>query len=284
MNRPASHERLYRFLLRLYPASFHERFADEMVQLFGDQLRDARAAGVPAGTARTWLRTLADLAATAASERARRDRTVAHSLAAPSALSRALGGFGIVGGLVLMAAFVIDIPPEVNVGRLVLFNLGAIAVGLAVHVRQASISPRLSFAATVPMVLANAAYLAMVILSIGRPVYPVPDPEFRTVFFYAGVSMWLFDAFFGLVAFRLRAVSRVAALALAVGSIVGGSGIGGLAGRLPWLSGFAELFARFSLWGIGLLGLAWILLGIDVATRRRTPAPSRREAGTSPKA
>jgi putative ABC transport system permease protein len=68
----AGHERVYRALLRLYPAAFRARFAGEMVQLFSDQLRDARSDGAPAGATRTWLRALGDLAVTAASEHARR--------------------------------------------------------------------------------------------------------------------------------------------------------------------------------------------------------------------
>jgi len=282
--RSPGHERLYRGLIRLYPAEFRTRFGDEMVQLFGDQMRDARTGDAHSGPVGTWLRTLGDLVVTAASEHTRRDRTVAHSLAdSPSMAIRALGILGILGGVVLLAAFVIDIAPEANLVRLLLFNLGAIAIGLAVHVRQASISPRLSLAVTAPMILANAWYLVMTILSIGRPVYPVPDAEFRPIFFYAGVSMWLSDAIFGLVAFRLGAVSRTAALVLAVGTVVSGSGMGGLAGTFPWLSGIVALLAPFSLWGIGLVGAGWILLGIDVATRRR-PLGARGEAAPSPKA
>lgn len=273
--RVPGHERAYRGLLRLYPADFRSRFGDEMVQLFGDQMRDARTGRAAFGPVGTWFRTLGDLVVTAASEHTRRDRTVAHSLAQPpSIMARALGALGILGGLVLLAAFVIDIAPEANVVRLLLFNLGAIAIGIAVHVRQASISPRLSFAVAAPMILANAWYLVMAILSIGRPVYPEPDADFRPIFFYAGVAMWLTDAIFGLVAFRLGVVSRMAAIVLAVGSIVGGSGMGGLAGTFPSLAGFTALVAPYSLFGIVLVGVGWILLGIDVTFRRRPAAPS----------
>ena len=276
--RAPGHERLYRSLIRLYPAEFRTRFGDEMVQLFGDQMRDARTGRTRSGPVGTWLRTLGDLAATAASEHMRRDRTVAHSLAQPpSIMARTLGTLGVVGGLVLLAGFIPNLPWGAGgfVLRLVLFNLGAIAIGLAVHVRQASTSPRLSLAATAPMILANAWYLAMTVLSIGRPVYPEPDADFRPIYFYAGVAMWLTDAIFALVIIRLGALSRTAALVLAVGAIVGGSGIGGLAGTFPWLSGIVELLAPLSLWGIGLVGAGWILLGIDVAFRRAGTAQPR---------
>lgn len=53
------HERIYRRLLRSYPWETREAYGDEMLQLFRDQLRDARAAGtVP----RFWLHILADWA------------------------------------------------------------------------------------------------------------------------------------------------------------------------------------------------------------------------------
>ncbi len=268
--RDAGHERVYRGLLRLYPAEFRARFSDEMVQLFGDQLNDARTGGAPAATARTWLRTLGDLAVTAASEHARRDRTVAHSLAAPPSIaSRMLGILGILGGLVLVAAFVPNLPWGTDLFnlRLVLFNAGAIAIVLAVHRRQAVISRRLSLAAALPAILANAWYLVMVILSIGRPQFPEPDPEFRPIFFYAAVALWLTDAAFGLVALRLGVVSRWAALALTIGSLLALTGVGGLG----FTTGpFAAIIEPLTLAGIALNGTGWILLGLDVATRRRT--------------
>lgn len=288
MNQPeASHERVYRGLLRLYPSEFRARFGDEMVQLFGDQLRDARTGraspGPPAG-AHVWLRTLGDLAVTVASEHLRRDRTVAHSMAeGPSVPTRALGLFGILGGAALLLAFVPNLPWiwDFVVVRLVLLNVGAIAIGLAVHRRQSSVWPRLSLAATAPMILANAGYAVMLILSIGRPVYPEPDADFRPIFFYVANAMWLTDAIFALVTFRLGVVSRTAALLLAVGSIVAWSAMGNLAETFPWLTGIVALMAPIALWGVALAGAGWVLLGIDVAIRRRA-SDARLSEGTAP--
>jgi hypothetical protein len=268
--RNAGHERVYRGLLRLYPAAFRARFADEMVQLFGDQLRDARTGGAPAGVVRTWLRTLGDLAVTAVSEHARRDRTVAHSLAAaPSTSSRLLGLAGILGGVLLLVAFIVDIAPELNVLRLVLFNAGAIAIVIAVHRRQASSGPTPALLVAVPAILANGWYLGMVLLSVGRPQPPLGDPDFRLVMFLAGLAMWLADAAFGVLTLRLGVVSRLGALALAIGSLLAVTGMD----RLEWTTrDNPTIFLPLSLAGIALNGLGWILLGIDVATRRR-PAP-----------
>jgi hypothetical protein len=45
-------ERVYRALLRLYPANYRDRFSGEMLQLFHDKLRDARTGSVSGGTVR----------------------------------------------------------------------------------------------------------------------------------------------------------------------------------------------------------------------------------------
>lgn len=269
------HERLYRRLLRLYPAAFRGRFGDEMAQLFGDQLRDARAAGAPAGVARMWLRTLGDLALTAASEHARRDRTVAHSLtAAPSVASRLLGIVGILGGAALLVAFLpFAIAQDLAALRIVLFNVGAFAIVIAVHRRQAAVLPVLALLAAGPALVANAFYAAWLLLA--------PPGEFGLIGFYAGVGLWLTDAAFGLVTLRLGVVTRWGALALAIGSVLAVTGID----RLGLTSAeHPTIFGPLSLTGGILSGLGWILLGLDVATRRHASAPgqpAQPEAGRS---
>lgn len=274
---PASgHERVYRGLLRLYPTEFRTRFGDEMVQLFGDQLRDARAGGAPVGTAWTLMRTLGDLAVTAASEHARRDRTVAHSLAAaPTTASRLLGLVGILGGAVLLAAFLADLSPELDAVRIPLVLVGAMAIVVGVHRRQARVGPAVALLGAVPALLASIWYLVMIILSIGRPHFPEPDPGFRLILSYSAVALWLADAAFGLVTLRLGAVTRWGALALAVGSVLAITGID----RLGLTSeANPTVFGPLSQVGIVLTGIGWILLGIDIATRRRAPEAQPREA------
>jgi len=257
--------------LRFYPAEFRQRYAAEMVQLFGDQLRDSRSGGRPAGVATLWIRSLVDLVSTATSEHLRRDRTVAHSLGEPPSMAtKALATLGVIGGSVLVLAFVpnVQLTWDFVIVRLVLFNAGAIAIGLAIHRRQAPQSARLSLAATTPMILANAWYLVMLILSIGRPAYPEPDPQFRQVFLYAAIALWLSDAAFGLVALRIGVAWRSAALALLVGSLGAFSGIGGL----PFIAGpFAAIVLPFSQIGIALNGLAWIAFGVSLFRPQRIP-------------
>lgn len=264
MTGPAGgHERVYRSLLRVYPADYRQAYGDQMVQLFGDQLREA-------GEARTWFRTLGDLVTTAASEHMRRNRTVAHSVAvAPTPASRLLGLIGVLGGAVLLAAFVIDMSPDVMNVRLVLFNLGAMAVVLAVHRRQSPASPRLALAAAIPALVANALYLLIVVRLVARPGEPGPG-DYGQIFAYAAGAMWLSDLWFGLVTLWLGVVNRIAALALVVGSLFAFIGMGIL---IPVDRGTA--FETLILGGIAVHGLGWILLGLDVALRRRPAQVSR---------
>lgn len=272
--RSAGSARVYRALLHAYPAEFRARFTDDMVQLFGDELREARAGGGPAASARVWLRSMGDLAASSAAEHVRRNRTMAHSLSAPpSTLNRALGLVGILGGAVLLAAFVVDISPDLNVLRLILFNVGAMAIVVAVHRRQAPSAPTLALLAAVPAFLANAWYLAMTLLAIGRPQPSAAD--FGLVWFYAGVAMWLADAAFGIITLRIGVVARWGALALAIGSPLALAGID----RLGLVS--AEdptIWGPLALTGAALNGIGWILLGLDVATSRRQSEDRQRGA------
>jgi len=65
------HGRVYRRLLRFYPATFRRTYADEMARLFEDQVRDARNVGGSAAVVWLWARTATDLAATAVVARLR---------------------------------------------------------------------------------------------------------------------------------------------------------------------------------------------------------------------
>lgn len=184
---------------------------------------------------------------------------------------------GIVGGAALLAAFIPGLPwsTEAFQLRLVLFNAGAMAIAWAVSRRQDA-GDSLSRGVATAAILANAWYLAMVVLSIGRPQVPEPDPDFRLVGFFAGAAMWLADAAFGAVALRDRTVARAAALALAIGSVLAFTGIDRLelvSGELGWL------FTPAALAGVALNGVAWILIGIELVRRHGGVAP-----GAYPKA
>jgi hypothetical protein len=190
---------------------------------------------------------------------------VAHSLAtSPTISSRVVGLAGILGGVVLLAAFVIDIAPGLNNLRLVLFNVGAMAVVIGVYRLEAPAAPIAALLGAVPAFLANAWYLAMVVLAMGRPNPFAGD--FGLVVSAAAVALWLTDAWFGFVTLRLGSVARWGAFALAIGSILALTGVDRLELTSP---ANPTIFGPLSLVGIALNGIGWILLGLDVATRGR---------------
>jgi hypothetical protein len=176
---------------------------------------------------------------------------------------------GIVGGVAIAAAFIpgISWSQEAFQLRLVLFNVGAIAILAAVRPRRANTPFSRTVAAAA--IAANAWYLAMVVLSIGRPQFPEPDSGFRFIAFGAGAAMWLTDAAFGLVALRNAVLARPAAIALAIGSVLAFLGMDRL-GLVQ--SEVARLVQPLALIGIGMNGLAWILVGIDLLRSRTSGA------------
>jgi len=172
-----------------------------------------------------------------------------------------------MGGAVLLAAFVVEVAPDLNNVRLVLFNLGAIAIVVAVHRLQVAASPTLARVVAIAAVVANASVVLREVLPYG-PWHPFAGDN-GLVLFYAGIAMWLTDAAFGLVTLRLGVVTRWGALALAVGSVLAILGID----RLGLTSeSNPTIFGSLALTGIALNGIAWILLGLDIASRRRRAA------------
>jgi len=193
----------------------------------------------------------------------------------PLVATRALGVVGIMGGLVLLAAFVVDIPSVWNPFRLVLFNAAAMAVAVATCGRHAAVSRRLALAGTIPLIVANGWYIAWILLALGRERPFAGD--FGLVGFWAGLAFWLADAWFGLVALRLGVVWRLAALFLAVGSLLAITGID----RLELTSqANPTIFQPIALTGVALNGIAWILLGLQLALGDWDRSPGQAEAPT----
>jgi hypothetical protein len=261
--RPGGGERVYRALLGLYPAAFRRRFGEDLVQLFHDRLRDACSGRSSGGAAVAWTELLADVVVTASHEHLRRNRTVAHSLAtSPSVTTRILGLAGVAAGLVILAAYVIDLPSGVFRDRLIVFAVGVSGIGIGVHLRQSARAPMLSWAVTVALVAANAFFLVSVIFL---------EPGNIGVF-WAGLALWLASAAFGGASSLIGAVSRIGGWALAVGSLLALTGID----RLGLVSeSNPTYFNTLSQVGIVTVALGWIVLGLDVALRRT----AIREAG-----
>ena len=200
----------------------------------------------------------------------------ASATASPPASTRLLGLAGVLGGVGLLAAFVVEIPPALNDPRLIIFNLGAIAVVVALYRRSVAVSPMPARAATVAAVAANAWHLTMVVLSIGR-ANPFAE-DFGLVSFYAALAMWLADAAFGAVLLRSGVASRLGSVALAVGSVLAIAGMD----RLGLTSATdPTAFGALALTGVALNGLGWVLLGLDVASGGRLVALDTRLSAVS---
>ena len=189
--------------------------------------------------------------------------------------TRALGVVGILGGLVLLAAFVLDIPPGWNTVRILLFPAGALAVAVAAHAIHAATSRVTALAGTIPVALASCTLIAWELLALGRERPFAGD--FGLVGFWVGLAFWLTGAWFGLIAFRLGVLWRWAAVALVVGSLLAILGIDRLG-----LTSSADptIFGPIALAGIALYGLAWVLLGIDVVLA--LPGPGWRRGARAP--
>lgn len=63
------HQRVYRTVLLVYPRAFRQVYGADMVQVFGDHLRECREREGRAGTLRVWTRTMLDVFRTAPIER-----------------------------------------------------------------------------------------------------------------------------------------------------------------------------------------------------------------------
>jgi hypothetical protein len=176
--------------------------------------------------------------------------------------ARALASIGVVGGLALLAAFVVDIPPPLNTVRLLLFIAGGVAVVFAARGAQLAVSRRLALAGAVPLILAGLVSTAWIILSIGRDRPFAGD--FGLAGFYAGLGLWLAHAWYGIVALKIGVVWRWPALVLVVGSLLAITGMDRLDLTSP---ANPTIFGPLSLLGIALNGIAWVLMGLEIVAR-----------------
>jgi hypothetical protein len=189
--------------------------------------------------------------------------------------TRMLGVLGILGGLGLLAAFVVDIPAGWNTVRIVLWDAGAAAVALATYGRHAAISRPLALVATTPVVAASSWAILWTLLAIGRDS-PFSG-DFGLVGFWVRLAAGLAVAIFGLLAWRLGVLWRWASLALVLGALMGITGMDRLA---LTSSKDPTIFEPIALAGIVLVGVAWVLLGIDVAMAY--PRPGWRRGDSFP--
>ena len=192
----------------------------------------------------------------------------------PSPILRVLGAIGIVGGVLLVSAFVpfIDWGPNGVAFRIVGFNAGAIAIAAAFVARVGSRASRLARVAAFAAIATNLVYAVLIVAGIDRPRLPEPDPEFRLWLFYGGVAMWLADGALGFVLLRRRGIARLGALALAVGSPLAVLGIDRLA--LVSDPGYGPFVQLVALTGAALNGVGWIVIGASLALAPRAESPA----------
>jgi hypothetical protein len=126
---------------------------------------------------------------------------------------------------------------------------------------------RLSWSAALPALAANAFYLGLVsVAAAGETGLNDVGPLFT----WAATAMWLANAWFAVVAVRLRVVTLIGAIALLCGSLLAWTGLDalGLTRSVFW-----QIVPQV---GILLSGLGWVVLGLDVALRRRPVQPPER--------
>lgn len=274
-------QRVYAGLLRLYPRAFRTRYGDEMVQLFGDQLREARRASGASGAAVTWIRTLLDTATSAVGEHLRRDRDVAQSLASfePTRSMRLLGLFGVVGAVLLLWAFVSFEPfadLAANRIRLVTFALAGAAISLAFYRRQAQAAPTLALLTTGAVAVAGVWYATTVVLSAG--VYRPFIGAFGLVNLFANIALWVTPVVWAIGLLhtgaawqgmsRSRALATKSGVVLLLGSAVAWLGDDRL-GLVDSLWG--PMWQAIALAGVAMNGIGWLILGAVLVMPGRGP-------------
>lgn len=186
----------------------------------------------------------------------------------PTLPFRVLGGLGVLGGVMGLAAFA-GFPDSLNLMRLILWYLGSIAVALAAYPAHAAMSRRPALVATIPLVLASAWAMLWILLGTGRE--SPSSAAFGLVGFWVELAGWLAAALFGFVAARLAVLWRPASFALAIGSVMTIAGMD----RLGLTSSDRPtILGEVALAGFVMVASAWVLLGAQIAVGRAQPRPT----------
>ncbi|HUQ78291.1 MAG TPA: hypothetical protein VM427_05400 [Patescibacteria group bacterium] len=258
--------------MRAYPRAFRVRYADEMVQLFGDLLRDERAARGVGGLALTWIRSLIDLASSSIGEHLAGDPAVGQSLPGfePTRTMRWLGLFGLVGCVLLLLAFVTWVPFEslaVNTVRLLMFALAGAAIAIAFHGTQAGSSPRIATVATGAVVIAGIWHAVWNVLGLWVPSRF--SGGFGSIGALASLALWLTPTLYGGAMLRIgvawRGMSRWRAGATRIAAVVLLGSFLAAAGDDRWglvrSEAYGPLWSTLALVGVLASGAGWAVLG-----------------------
>lgn len=272
--------RIYAGLLRAYPPQFRARYEDEMVVLFGDQLRDARAANGAGGMTITWIRTVLDLASSALEEHLRKDRTMAQSLATfePTRTMRLLGLVGLVGGILLLLAFISFNPFETraaNTIRLITFALGGAAVAVAFYRRQALVARSLALVTSGAVVFSGVCYATWIVLALS--VQSPFSGTFGALNFWSSGALWLSAAVYGAAMLKIGAAWQGMPRWLGVAARLGAIAL--LGSSFAWAGDdrlglvdseqYGQMWSTIAMTGVFLNGTGWVILGAVLALGNR---------------
>jgi len=193
--------------------------------------------------------------------------TIGPALARPVRTSAA-GTLGILGGLALLVALVVEVPAALNGVRIVLFHVGVIAVGLGIYPWHARTSRWLAAAASVPVLVTNAWSAGWIVLPAAQR--GLGSGTIGLVLLVGAIALWGSMVWFGILAIRAGVLWRSASLLLVVGAALAVTGMSRLG-----LTSDAQptIFAPLSLFGIAGTGVAWILLGVDLLLLGRARVP-----------
>jgi len=190
----------------------------------------------------------------------------------PTRTMRLLGIVGVVGGVLLLWAYISWAPFAAgsnNTVRLVLFALAGASVGLAFHRRQSAVAPRLALVATSAIVVAGLWYAASNILALNAPRSWVGVGG--VLYSLSSLSIWLSAALYGVISLRTGAAwrgmtrsfaapARIAVLFLVVGGPL--AALGDDRWGLTRHEAYGELITQATLLGVFLTGAGWALLGV----------------------
>jgi hypothetical protein len=190
----------------------------------------------------------------------------------PTRTMRLLGIVGVVGGVLLLWAYISWAPFAVgsnNTVRLVLFALAGASVGLAFHRRQSAVAPRLALVATSAVVVAGLWYAASNILALNAPRSWVGVGG--VLYSLSSLSIWLSAALYGMISLRtgaawrgmtrsFAATARIAVLFLVVGGPL--AALGDDRWGLTRHEAYGGLITQATLLGVFLTGAGWALLGV----------------------
>ncbi|HET7704361.1 MAG TPA: hypothetical protein VFK35_13250 [Candidatus Limnocylindrales bacterium] len=248
-----------RFLVRLYPAAWRERYGEEFVALLEER---------PVGPF-----DVADvvLGALDARLRLRRQAVEAATLKGATTMSLRIGGFAaILGASIMTTALVVgtglvsvDVDPVFALGVMVVGSILLLVALAGLSAFQARSHRRLAWAA-----FAVPAFGAMAMI-VGIGGMGVENGPFWYVWFVGLLTFFVGSGFFALATYRTAVLSRRATLLLGVGSILPfGSG---LMAMMEFAPAFQEAVLVFAL---AAFALGWAALGLEaIRLDRASPAP-----------